>query len=95
MSILSRLFGRGGADAPQSAEHAEEYQGFRIVPAPRKEGGVWRIAARIERDRGSETKVHELVRADTLPDEEAARAASLAKARQVIDEQGDGLFDQR
>jgi hypothetical protein len=36
--------------------------------------------------------VHELVRADTMASLEDATAISLAKARQMIDEQGERLF---
>jgi hypothetical protein len=37
-------------------------------------------------------RTHELIRADTVTSPDEARALSLAKARQVIDEQGDSLF---
>ena len=90
MSILSRLFGGGKGSVSEPA--AEEYDGFRIFAEPMKDGSKFRIAARIERDVGGETKVHQLIRADTLESHEAAVTASSAKAKQVIDEQGDRLF---
>lgn len=91
MSLLSRLFGgktSKGGDA-SSAGSAEEYQGFSITPEPIKDGNVFRVAARIEKD----GKVHQLIRADTLSSRDEAITASAAKARQMIDEQGDRVFD--
>ncbi len=92
MSWLSKLFGGGASDtaAPQSA--SEVYKEFRIVPQPIRESGGHRIAARIEKQIGGETRAHELVRADVISDYDQAVEASLAKARQIIDEQGDRLF---
>lgn len=89
MSLLSRLFGGG---APKPGHSPETYKGFTITPDPAREGSRFRIGARIEKEIGGEVKSHTLIRADTLDDEEAAVAASLGKARQVIDEQGDRLF---
>lgn len=91
MSLLSRLFGGGGPPKPRHA--SETYKDFTITPDPAREGQTFRIGARIAKDIGGETKTHTLIRADTLNDEETAVAASLNKAKQLIDEQGDRLFD--
>lgn len=88
--LFARIFGLGGASKPAVA--AEEHNGFAIYPEPVKEGTQWRIAARIEKEVDGEVKVHRLIRADTLESEEAARAASVGKAKQVIDEQGERIF---
>ena len=88
MSILSRLFGGGSKSSPGS----EMYKDFAISPQPARENGGWRLAALIEKDVGEERKSFLLIRADTFQDEAAAKDASAAKARQVIDEQGDKLF---
>ncbi len=89
MSWLSRLLG-GKTEPPEPAPagEAEDYKGFVITPGPIREGGQYRVAARIEKD----GRVHQLVRADTMASLDEATAISLAKARQVIDEQGDRLF---
>lgn len=94
MSILSRLFGSGGSGTPETPKQAESetYKDFVIYPEPYREGSQWRVGARIEKGSGDDLKVHQLVRADTLESQEAASAASIGKARQMIDEQGDGLF---
>ncbi|MCR8725434.1 HlyU family transcriptional regulator [Frigidibacter sp. ROC022] len=91
MSILSRLF--GGGSARKSAPDPETYNGFTITPTPVREGSRFRLSARIEAQVGEETRTHTLIRADMLDSEEAAVEASLRKARQVIDEQGQALFD--
>ena len=94
MSLLSRLFGGRKDQAAPKAETAgktEDHKGFAITPTPIAEGGQFRVAARIEKD----GHVHELVRADTLASLEQATTISVAKARQMIDEQGDRIFAPR
>ena len=88
MSILSRLFGAKAAPEAEPETHA----GCRIFAEPIAEGGKFRLAARIEKDIDGETRVHRLIRADTFADRDGAATAAAAKARQVIDEQGDRLF---
>lgn len=91
MSLLSRLFGDG---APKSQDSKrEDYQGFAITPEPAREGARFRVGARIEKEIGGTLKSHTLIRADTLEDLDTAVEASIRKAKQVIDEQGDRLFD--
>lgn len=90
MSLLSRLFGGGGGGAAE--QPAESYEGFSITPDPIKEGGSWRLAARVEKEIGGETKTHRLIRADTFQSADEAASASIAKAKQIIDEQGNRLF---
>jgi hypothetical protein len=89
MPLWSRLFGSSTRREPEPAK-GEDYRGFRITPEPVREGGQYRVAARIEKD----GRRHDLVRADTMASLEACTALSAAKARQVIDEQGERLFGQ-
>ena len=89
MSLFSKLFG-GGGKGPET--RAETYNGFTITPDPIKEGPHYRIRARIEKEIGGEVKTHVLIRADTLQDHTAACEASVAKARLMIDQQGEGIF---
>ena len=91
MPFWSRLFGGKSAEEPASGA-SEEHKGFRITPKPIREGGHYRIAARIEKEVAGVLRVHDLVRADTVASLDDAKAMSVAKARQMIDEQGDGLF---
>ncbi len=87
MSWLSKIFGGGGSNA--AAAVTETYKDFSITPQPQKDANGWRIAALIEKD----GKSHTLIRADVLNAKDAAEAASVSKAKQVIDEQGERLFD--
>ena len=88
MSLLSRLFGSGA----KPAKEPELYKDFRIFPEPQTTSGGFRIAARIEKEVGGETKIHQLLRADTVQSAEEAAAFSIRKAKQVIDEQGERIF---
>ena len=90
MSLLSRLFGGG---APKEAAEPEIYEGFSITPKPMSAGGEFRISAMIEKEVDGETKSHHLIRADTMSDLEAAKEASVNKAKVMIDQQGERLFD--
>ncbi|NDU99589.1 HlyU family transcriptional regulator [Pseudoroseicyclus tamaricis] len=90
MSLFSKLFGGGGkGESPAAAAEPDMHEGFAIYPEPIREGSKWRIAARIEKD----GKTHQLIRADTLETEEAAVQASLGKARLMIDQMGERIFD--
>ncbi len=94
MSWLSKIFGGGDAAQAPSKPKAEsiEYKGFRITPEPMSEAGGFRICAVIEGEVGGETKTHQLIRADVIRDEEECAQASVAKAKQMIDQMGTALF---
>ena len=86
MALFSKLFGGG---KPAKAAPSEDYKEFKITPVSQKESGGWRLAAMIEKDDQS----YQLIRADVLQTQEQADAASIAKAKQMIDEQGTRLFN--
>ena len=89
MSFLKRLFGGGSSEADASPSGpAESYEGYAITAAPIREGSRFRIRAVIEKD----GKRHEMIRADTLDSQEAAASASTAKAKALIDQQGETIF---
>ncbi|SFG15476.1 hypothetical protein SAMN04488020_101337 [Palleronia marisminoris] len=92
MSILSKLFGRSG-DKSAPEEESVSYKGFKIRPAPIVEGSEYRLGAWIEKDIDGELRTHHLVRADMTTSRETAVDAAIAKAKLVIDEQGERLFD--
>lgn len=93
MSLFSRLFGGGSAREPDKQQEPEHYKGYDIYADPVRDGTHWRIAARIEREVEGEVKVHQLVRADTMADRDTATAESTRKAKHLIDEQGDTMFE--
>ena len=86
MSLLSRLFGRGGGSP---SEPPVEHQGFSIRAEPMDEGSRFCVGARIEKD----GRTHTMIRAETLESREAAVEASIAKARSLIDQQGETIFE--
>lgn len=90
MSWFGKLFGGGGEKAATAP--SETYKDFEITPAPMKEGQGYRIAATITKSVDGVEKIHNLVRADTINDYDEAVKASIGKAKQMIDEQGERLF---
>ena len=90
-AALSRLTaGVGGsAEAPAAAV---EYKGYRIQPAPYRTDGHYQTAGTIEKDTPEGVKTHRFVRADTHPSHELAVEFAIAKAKQIIDLQGDRIF---
>lgn len=84
MSLFSRLFGSGVASAPEP--QPEIYKGFAITPTPIREGSRYRLSARIVPEGGG-GEGETIIRADTFEDLDAATAASVRKAKQVVDEQ--------
>ena len=93
MSFLKRIFGGGSAGPAADRAVAEEtYEGHRIEATPMKEGSQWRLCARLTKTIGDDARTHQLIRADLFQSETDAATAAIAKARQVIDEQGDRLY---
>jgi hypothetical protein len=90
-ALWTRLAGdKGSAEA--SSFEAVEYNGYRIRPAPYQAGAGYQTAGIIEKDFADGMKEYRFVRAETHPSLEAAAAFALAKGRQIVDEQGDRLF---
>lgn len=92
MSFLKKLFGGGSGGGASKEPDAIDHEGFRIIPTPINEGGKYRLSARIEMGEGEALKSHTLIRADVLNDFDQAAEASIAKAKQMIKEQGERLF---
>lgn len=92
MSLLRKLFGGGRGSAKSPAGPVESHNGFTIYAEPVKDGGTWRIGARIEKDIGGELKSHFMMRADALQSHDEACVASVNKARMFIDQQGERIF---
>lgn len=92
-SVLKNIWRRlvsGGAAATEP--EAIPYNGYLIRPTPYARGGSYQTCGVITKEVAGETKEHRFVRAETHPSRDAAVEFSLAKARQLIDEQGDRLF---
>jgi hypothetical protein len=93
--ILGRLFGGGGDEAAGEAKPggAVEYNGFRIRPAPYRNGNQFQTAGVIEKDFPDGVKEHHFVRAETHGTKDDASDFAITKAQQIIDERGDKIFD--
>jgi hypothetical protein len=89
-ALWNRLFA-GVAVDPE--EDPVEYEGYRIRPTPFPRRGQYQTAGAIEKEVGGEVKEHRFVRAETHSSREEAIAFSIAKAKQIIDEQGDRIFE--
>jgi hypothetical protein len=98
MSFWSALFGRNSA-AAETAETAKasepvKYKGFTIRAAPFKSGGAYQTAGSIARDVDGVRKVLRFIRADTYASYDDAVSFTLNKARQIIDLQGERMFNE-
>ena len=95
MSFWKNLFGGGGTGASEpEAATGEDYKGFTIRPTPMSVGSEYQLAGVIEKVVDGETKSYKFVRADRMSSRDEATSFALAKGRQIIDEQGDGVFKQ-
>jgi hypothetical protein len=95
MSFWKSLFG-GSASSDGTAGKAsapESYNGFTIRAAPFKAGAQFQAAGFIEKEIGGVRKEHHFIRADFFSSHEDALKFSLTKARQIVDLQGDRVFD--
>lgn len=91
--LFDKLFSGGNRDSGAKPSASVIYQDFEIRPAPAKETSGWRVQGTIVRESGGESREHTFIRADACTDRESAVALTVRKARQLIDEQGEKLFD--
>ena len=95
MGILSRILGKGESQStPEPELELEDYEGYKIKPAPRKQQGSFNTAGYIYKpDSSGELREHYFIRADTHADFDVACEHSVFKAKQIIDESGERIFD--
>jgi hypothetical protein len=92
MSFWKALFGRRSETAEVVGDPVE-YNGFVIRAAPFKEGGRFQTAGVIEKEVAGVRKEHRFIRADTHASMDTAVEFTIAKARQIIDQMGERIFD--
>ena len=92
MSFWSALFGRRAE--PAKAADPVEYKGFIIRAAPYKNNGHYQTAGTIECEVGGVRKEHHFIRADAYAAYDDAVTFTVNKARQIIDLQGEKIFEQ-
>jgi hypothetical protein len=94
MSFWSALFG-GRGTAGEKVSDPVEYKGYVIRAAPFKNSGQYQTAGSIARDIGGVHKEHRFIRADAYASYDDAVNFTLSKARQIVDLQGDRIFEER
>ena len=97
MSFLKRLFGGGTGEAaaePAAPARQVEHKGFTIAATPYKAEGQYQTCGVVSREIGGVLKEHRFIRADRTPGLEDAVDISIRKGIQLIDEQGERIFDQ-
>ena len=98
MSFWKKLFGggEGGSEASSGggAMGQEEYKGFLIKAIEMRAGSEYQLAGTIEKDIDGEHKSYQFVRADRMSSKDDVISLALSKGRQIIDEQGERVFNQ-
>lgn len=89
---LRRIFSSKAPGAP-AVEEAVAYKGYRVRPAPQREGSQWLVAGVITKTDGDTVKEHKFVRSDIYASRDSAVEFSLYKGQQIIDLEGDRIFE--
>jgi len=95
MSFWKSLFGGGSSDAQPAVDKVlgeESHKGFLIKAIEMKAGSELQLAGTIEKEIGGELKTYRFVRADRMSSREDLVVLALSKGKQIIDEQGEGIF---
>ncbi|MDB5525984.1 MAG: hypothetical protein JWM58_3747 [Rhizobium sp.] len=93
LSKILGAFSGGGGDKPSSSkEHMQKIGEYTVYASPRKEGAQYRLAGRIEHEANGETLVRNFVRADLFSSETDTVETTFRKAKQIIEQHGQGLF---
>lgn len=94
IDFLRRFMASKSHEAAQEDNAAAaEYKGYTIRPQPRRQGSQWLTAGVITKHFPDGVKERQFVRADTHGAKSEADVFSVDKAKQIIDELGDKLFD--
>ena len=88
-SLLSRNTAGDNRHATPEQWPSEQYGDYEIIPAPVREEHGYRINGVIRKGEHE----HIFIRADTLPSADACATEMIRKAKQMIDQQGDSVFN--
>lgn len=88
-----RGIGPTAGDAATDSATAVEYEGFTIRASFRRNGPQWMTSGVITKEFADGVKEHRFIRADMHAAKESAEEFSITKAKQIIDEQGDRMFE--
>ncbi|ODT69572.1 MAG: hypothetical protein ABS75_15905 [Pelagibacterium sp. SCN 63-23] len=95
MSFFKKLFGGGSTSAEPARDKVlgeEAYKGFAIKAIEMKAGSELQLAGLIEKEIGGELKTYRYIRADRMSSLDDLIPLALSKGRQIVDEQGEGIF---
>jgi hypothetical protein len=93
MAFWNKIFG-GGKQAGDATVAEVDHEGYSIAATPIREGTQYRLAATISKSIDGEVRSHHMIRADLFSSAEDAAEAAIGKAKRVIREQGDSIFEQ-
>ena len=95
MSFFTSLFRRGAETGAAAAKAAApfEYKGYVICAAPYKNNGQYQTAGSIAREIEGVRQEHRFIRADAYASYDDAVTFTENKARQIIDLQGERIFE--
>jgi hypothetical protein len=99
MSFFSSLFSRGSGPSQGAAKAGKpaapvQYKGYVIVAAPFANNGQYQTAGTIAREIDGVRQEHRFIRADAYASYDDAVNFTENKARQIVDLQGDRIFNQ-
>ena len=89
-NLLNKLFGKSESGAETQSI---EYQGFTINFKANGSSGQYYTSGVISRSKDGEQQSVDFIRADRHTTLEQAQEHTYMKAKQIIDEQGERLFD--
>jgi hypothetical protein len=94
MGIFDFLKGRGRAAAEEAEGEAVEFKDYRIHAKPRRQGSTWLLAGITRKTFPDGVKEHHFIRADTFTNADDAKAFAIEKAKRIIDERGERMFEE-
>lgn len=96
MSFWKKLFGGSSEKTSEQAKDAGqiEHKSFIVTAVPFVEGGQYQVCGVISKEIDGEVKEYRFIRADRCPSIDDAATITFNKGRQIIDEQGDRMFEQ-
>lgn len=92
--MLRGLFKPGDPAAAAAVPgEAVEYKGFTIQPLPRQQSAGWTTEGKISKPFPDGPRETHFIRADVNTDRNDALACCVLKAKRIIDEQGERMFE--
>lgn len=91
--MLGKLF-KSFFSKPEVQIDPIEHQGYTITPELENSGGRYYTRGKISKEINGEIKEVTFIRADAHTSPDQAEEHSIIKAKQIIGEQGDNMFDQ-